>query len=65
MRIVGEYWLSTEHPSVVLVSEAETMEPIRETMSAWDDVFDIQVFPAVTAEEGMALARRTLAAARA
>jgi len=65
MRVIGEYWLATEHPAVVFISEAETMEPIRETMSAWDDAFDIEVFPAVTADEGMALARRTLAAARA
>lgn len=57
-RIVAEYWLQTEDPTVVMAVEADSMAPIMAAIAQWDDVLDIQVFPAVTAEEGMQLARR-------
>ncbi len=58
MRTLAEYWLATEDPSVVVVSEGDTIAPILTAVQEWDDVFDISVFPAITAEEGIAAARQ-------
>lgn len=65
MRVVAEYWLATEDPRVVLVSEADDPAVIFQAIGDWDDVFTIDVFPAVTAEEGIASARRAASIAKA
>ena len=65
MKVLGEYWLTTDHPKVVFISEADDPAAMLNMIAEWDDVFEIDVFPAVTAEEGIANARRRLAAARA
>lgn len=57
-EIVAEYWLQTVNPTVVMAVEAESIAPIVAAVAQWDDVLDIQVFPAVTADEGKGLARR-------
>ena len=61
MRLVAEYWLQTPDPNVIVVVEADSIAPIMAATSAWDDLDDITVIPAVTAEEGMALARQAMA----
>lgn len=65
MKVIGEYWLPGNDPTVVVISEGENPEVIFQAVSQWDDLFDFTVSPAVTAEEGIAMARRELAAARA
>jgi hypothetical protein len=64
-NVLAEYWLETEAPRVVAVMEAESMEA--ESMEAfgqirmdWGDMFEIEVFPAVTAEQGMEMLRRAM-----
>ena len=56
-----EYWLQTPDPTVVAITEADSIAPIMAVTSVWDDVFDITVIPAVTGEEGMAIARQVMA----
>ena len=58
MRVVAEYWLQTPDPNVIMVAEADSVGPIMAARVQWDDVFDITVVPAVTAEEGIQLAQQ-------
>jgi hypothetical protein len=52
-KIVAEYWLQTEDPTVIVAFEADSVGPMMMTIAAWSDVFEISIYPAVTAEEGM------------
>ncbi len=56
-----EYWLQMPDPTVVAVTEADSIAPIMAVTSTWGDVFDITVITAITAEGGMAIARRAMA----
>jgi hypothetical protein len=58
VKVVAEYWLMRPDPVLVLVSEADSPEPILAALADWDDVMDISVTPAVTAEQGIAAAAR-------
>ena len=60
IRPVGEYWLQTNDPKVILICEADSIDPIFAMSAAWDDVFDITVIPAITAEEGLKLAKQMI-----
>jgi len=57
MRVVAEYWLQTSDPAVIIVAEGDSVVPIMATIAQWDDVFDITVIPAITAEEGLQFAK--------
>jgi hypothetical protein len=61
MKILGEYWLATDDPCVILVVEADSMAPLMAAVADWDDVFEITIVPATTAEEGMRFAKDRLA----
>ena len=60
VRVLGEYWLETEAPRVIAVMEAQSMEALGQLRMDWDDMFEIEVFPAVTAEQGMEMARQAM-----
>ena len=60
-NVLGEYWLETESPRVVAVVEADSMEPFGQIRMDWGDMFEIEVFPVVTAEQGMEMARQAMA----
>ncbi len=53
VKLLGEYWLSTNDPSVINIYEVDRYELIMEMRATWDDAFEIKVFSATTAEEGM------------
>jgi hypothetical protein len=56
---LAEYWASG--PVVVTVAfEAESYAPIIEFTMDWQDAFDIAVYPATTAEEGLKLGAEAL-----
>jgi hypothetical protein len=57
---LAEYWLETEAPRVVAVIEAESMEAFGQIRMNWGDMFEIEVFPAVTAEQGMEMLREAM-----
>jgi hypothetical protein len=57
-RLIAEYWLQTPDPQIIVISEADSIVPIMAATSAWDDVFSFTVVPAVTAEQGMEIAKR-------
>lgn len=52
LKSVAEYWLQGS-PYVVGVFETESTAAILGAFATWHDVFDVQVFPAVLAEDGL------------
>ena len=61
MNVLAEYWLETDSPRVVSIAEAENMTPFGAIRMQWGDLFEIEVFPAVTAEQGMEMLRQAMA----
>lgn len=62
IRVVGEYWLQSHDPALVLITETEDAGAMMRSIAEWDDVFDLQVFPAVSAEQGLQAAKEMAAA---
>lgn len=60
LQMVAEYWLQTPDPSVICIMEANGIAPIMAASADWDDFFDITVIPAVTAEDGLELAKQMM-----
>jgi hypothetical protein len=60
VRVLGEYWLETEAPRVIAVMEAESMDAFGQIRMDWGDMFEIDVFPAMTGEQGMEMARQAM-----
>lgn len=58
VRLIAEYWLQTDDPTVISVMEAEGVAPLMQISAEWGDVFDITIVPAVTSEEGLQMAQR-------
>ena len=61
MNVVAEYWLETGSPRVIAIVEAESMAPFGQLRMEWVDLFEIDVYPAVTAEQGMGVLRQAMA----
>jgi hypothetical protein len=59
-EVLAEYWLESEAPRVVAVVEADSMEPFGRIRMEWSEMFEIEVFPVVTAEEGLRMARQAM-----
>ena len=55
-----EYWLHSAELSVFAVVEAEGTEPLAAMRMEWDDLFEIDMFPVVTAVEGLERLRQTM-----
>jgi hypothetical protein len=62
VTIVAEYWFPTDDPSVIAIVEAENSAAVTPIRLAWDDLFDTEVFPIMTAEEGLELLRQRMPA---
>ena len=60
VKLVAEYWLQASDPDVVSIFEADSVAPIMAITAEWGDVFDITVVPAITAEEGLELAKQMM-----
>lgn len=60
VRLVGEYWLSTNDPKVISIYETDNYDAIMENSTTWDDAFDMQIFTAVSAEDGMEWVKKTM-----
>lgn len=58
IKIVGEYWLEATKPQVVLIAEADSVAPMMAATRAWDDLYEFKVYPAVTAKEGLEIAKQ-------
>lgn len=53
LELVGEYWLQTSDPKVVVIFNAENDAPILEMSSEWEVDFDVVVVPASKVEDLM------------
>lgn len=51
--IVGEYWLQSTDPRIILIFEADENGPILELASEWESHFDINIVPAVNVADVM------------
>jgi len=60
MCVLAEYWLNTTDPQIITIFEADSFAPMSQVTSSWDDVYDITITPAVTAEEGIKQAREMM-----
>jgi hypothetical protein len=65
MEVLSEYWLETENPRVIAIVEAQSMEAFGQIRMDWGDMFEIEVFPAVTGEQGMEMARQAMSSGQA
>ena len=50
---VAEYWLQTPDPAAIAVFKADHIGQMWAVFSGWDDLFNISIYPAITAEEGL------------
>ena len=60
INVVGEYWLETESPRLIAIMEVQSTAPFGQIRMDWGDMFEIEVFPAVTGEEGMEMVRQAM-----
>jgi hypothetical protein len=53
LELVGEYWLQSPDPKVVVIFTAESDAPILELSAEWEQDFDVTVVPASKVEDLM------------
>ena len=53
VQVIAEYWPSSASVQVVSIFSAESSEALLELELEWSDVFDIAIYPAVSAEDGL------------
>jgi hypothetical protein len=53
VRVIAEYWPFTSALTVVTIFSADGPEQLMELELEWGDVFDIDIHPAVSADEGL------------
>jgi len=53
IQVVAEYWPMAADIQVVTIFSADDIAAVWELVAEWEDVFDIDVSPAVSAEEGL------------
>lgn len=52
---IAEYWPSVAGLQVVTIFSATEYAPVMELLYEWNDVFEIKVYPAVSAQDGLAI----------
>ncbi len=60
-KVLGEYWPASEHLVVVSIFETDDYATIMEINLTWGDTFKINVYPAISAGEGLKIAPDVLA----
>ncbi len=61
VKMIAEYWLqTTTHPNVISIFEANSVAPMLGVLAEWDDLFEFNIVPAVTAKEGLELAKQMM-----
>lgn len=61
VKLHGEYWPSSEILAVVSVFETDDPAALMELGFTWGDVFQIEITPAVTAEDGLRIGPEVMA----
>lgn len=67
IRAIGDYWRigATRSPEMVVIFEADDARAIMSVTDSWSDVFEVDVTPAIAAEEGIKLMVQSLQTAPA
>lgn len=60
INVKAEYWLHTSNPQVIFVFEADSYAAMMQVTSAWDDVFDVSIVPAIDAKEGLEMIKQMM-----
>jgi hypothetical protein len=58
---IAEYWPLSADVEVVTIFSADTFAAVMEVVFQWNDVFDIDVHPAVSAAEGLQIGAEVFA----
>jgi hypothetical protein len=53
IRVIAEYWPLAADVQVITIFSADDVAAVWELVAEWEDVFDIDVSPAVSAEDGL------------
>jgi len=53
IRLIAEYWPSSSDVQVVSIFSADNYASVMELVFEWNDIFDIDVYPAISAEDGL------------
>jgi Domain of unknown function (DUF3303) len=53
IRVIAEYWPLAADLQVVAIFSSDDIGAVWELVAEWDDVFDIDVCPAISAEDGL------------
>jgi hypothetical protein len=59
-EVVAEYWLQTSDPAVVLIFKADHIGQMWAAFAGWEDFFEITIYPATTAQEGLELLKQMM-----
>lgn len=62
IQVKAEYWLSNSDPMVIIIYETDSEAAGLAISMAWGDHFDVRIFPAITAEAGLAMGQMMAAA---
>ena len=52
-RLIAEYWPVASAVQVVVIFSVDRFDTLMELELEWSDVFDIDIYPACSAEEGL------------
>ena len=53
VHAIAEYWPLADDVQVVTVFSSDSVASLMELYFEWEDVFDVNIMPAVSAEEGL------------
>jgi hypothetical protein len=53
IRPIAEYWPMSSDVQVVTIFSSDDIAAVWEVVAEWEDVFDIDVSPAISAEDGL------------
>lgn len=53
VRVIAEYWPFSSSATVVTIFSTDSPDALLELELEWSDVFDIDIYPAVSAEDGL------------
>jgi len=60
MQVLGEYWVQSAEISCIAIFEGDHIAPMLEFECTWEDVFEITFIPAVSAQDGMEVAKKMM-----
>lgn len=53
MKLIAEYWPMSAGPQVVSIFSTDDPATLLQLELEWNDVFDINIYPALSAEDGL------------